>query len=73
MLEKWKPGNTSDEKRKSFGLAILGISIAFNLGFLVYYKYANFITDNFNLLLALLGIGQLKLSPVHLPIGISFF
>ena len=52
---------------------ILGIAVATNLGFLISFKYANFLTDNLNHLLTFIGAGTLHLAPVHLPIGISFF
>lgn len=50
--------------------ASLGISVILNLSILGYYKYFNFFVDNFQ------SIGLLKEidnSPIHLPIGISFF
>ncbi len=49
------------------------LSIAFNLLLLGYFKYANFITDNLNILLAAANLEAVELSPVRLPIGISFF
>ena len=48
-------------------------SIMANLGLLAFYKYANFLVDNLNVLLAGLEIAPLAVDPVHLPIGISFF
>ncbi|GAB7079792.1 MBOAT family O-acyltransferase [Megalodesulfovibrio paquesii] len=54
---------------------VLGISLAVNLGLLLHFKYFNFLLANINELAAALGHGPLLLlqSPVHLPIGISFF
>ena len=49
------------------------LALAGNIGLLISYKYANFIADNINRLLALVDIGQIELAPVHLPLGISFF
>ncbi|MCP5047758.1 MAG: MBOAT family protein, partial [bacterium] len=49
------------------------LAIIFNLGLLGFFKYANFIVDNLNTILAFTGIGRIYLEPVHLPIGISFF
>jgi alginate O-acetyltransferase complex protein AlgI len=46
---------------------------AANLALMASFKYANFLTDNLNILLAIVGITPLHLDPVHLPIGISFF
>ncbi len=46
------------------------VGLTFNLGLLVVFKYSNFIVDNIN---ATAGYSVLKLSPILLPIGISFF
>jgi alginate O-acetyltransferase complex protein AlgI len=51
----------------------LFLFIAFNLLLLAGFKYANFFTDNLNLLLQALDVAPVRLDPVHLPIGISFF
>ena len=45
------------------------IAIAFNLLLLGYFKYANFLVENFNQI----SPYQVTLAKVHLPIGISFF
>ncbi|MEQ1907049.1 MAG: MBOAT family O-acyltransferase, partial [Pirellulaceae bacterium] len=37
------------------------------------FKYANFATHNLNLILGWVGAGPVEMSPVRLPIGISFF
>jgi alginate O-acetyltransferase complex protein AlgI len=52
---------------------ILAASIVVNLGLLGFFKYANFLVANLNVLLRSLEISPLRLDPVHLPIGISFF
>lgn len=49
--------------------AWLAAGIAFDLGLLAYFKYANFFVDNVN---ALLGIDW-RIGEVILPIGISFY
>src|SRR5205814_2854488 len=51
----------------------VALAVAFNIGTLAFFKYANFVVDNLNVLL-----GWLKFAPIHcervrLPIGISFF
>ena len=51
----------------------LTIAVVLNLGILSFFKYANFVVNNLNSILSGLGLGQLFLPPVHLPIGISFF
>src|SRR5262245_27795580 len=56
-------------QRSRDGRLLLGAAIAFNLGLLAYYKYANFFTDSLSALTAL----DLHLHRIVLPIGISFF
>jgi alginate O-acetyltransferase complex protein AlgI len=51
----------------------LGLAVAFNIGLLSVFKYANFIVDNLNILLGSFELPTVALQPVHLPIGISFF
>lgn len=51
----------------------LTLGVAINLALLVAFKYANFITDNWNALTGYFNIGSVDLAPVHLPLGISFF
>ena len=51
----------------------LGFAVAFNIGLLSVFKYANFIVDNLNILLGSFELPTVALQPVHLPIGISFF
>ncbi len=48
-------------------------AITVNLGLLAFFKYANFIVNNLNLVLHGLHLGPVHLAPVRLPIGISFF
>src|SRR5437763_694653 len=52
---------------------LLVLVVVFNLALLATFKYANFIVDNANVLLAAVHVHPLFLRPVHLPIGISFF
>ena len=53
--------------------AALAGSLAINFSLLAFFKYANFITDNLNILLNAVHLPGITLTPVHLPIGISFF
>ncbi len=48
---------------------LLGLGIAFNLGLLGYFKYANFFVENINLLLN----SNIYLDRIVLPLAISFF
>lgn len=52
---------------------VLVLAVCLNLGLLFFYKYANFVVDNVNLLLDGLQLPLIPLGTVHLPIGISFF
>lgn len=62
--------NTVDKKRKKW---LLAASIVANVGVLVIFKYYNFLTDNFNLLLSASGsASSLPYLDIILPIGLSF-
>jgi len=52
---------------------LTGISVFMNVGFLAYFKYANFFVENVNSLLGQLGIPAMHWTVIALPIGISFF
>lgn len=52
---------------------VLFTAIVFNLTLLGYFKYANFLVENLNDILALFSTCKITLAKVHLPIGISFF
>lgn len=56
-------------KRKLY----LTIGVILNLLPLLFFKYGNFVVDNFNGLLATLGGASISITAIHLPIGISFF
>lgn len=60
--------NNSKYKKKCL---VYGIVI--NLALLVFFKYANFIVDNCNILLSRFHFSPIDLPTVHLPLGISFF
>ena len=51
----------------------LVVAVGVNLAVLAVFKYANFIADNTNALLAQAQMGPLAVPRVLLPIGISFF
>ncbi|MCD6010532.1 MAG: putative rane protein involved in D-alanine export [Flavipsychrobacter sp.] len=54
-------------------MALLCFSLCINLGLLFYFKYSNFFVENVNLLLARVGINEVKWTKLILPIGISFY
>ena len=51
----------------------LTIGITLDLAVLVAFKYTNFIADSLSTLLLPLNIAPIRLEPVHLPIGVSFY
>ena len=55
--------------QKKLSKVFLGVSVAVNLGFLAYFKYADFFIENFN---AVTGL-SISLLRIALPIGISFY
>ncbi len=52
---------------------VLFYGIVGNLCLLCFFKYANFLATNLNVLLAQLSISPIEIEPIHLPLGISFF
>ncbi len=62
--------HTSSGRKKRL---LVAFSIALNIGMLLYFKYANFFVENFNLLLESMGSKPAEWTKVALPIGISFF
>ncbi len=60
---------TSAERGEGINRLILAAALIFNIGLLGYYKYVNFIVDNFNTLSGL----ELSSHEVILPLAISFF
>ena len=66
-----KFSKVSGDGTKAFYSLLAGILI--NILLLSFFKYANFICDNINIVLLEVQITPLNLAPVHLPLGISFF
>ena len=52
---------------------VLALGVGGNLAMLVAYKYSNFLADSLNPALVAAGFPAVRLAPVHLPLGISFF
>ena len=61
-------GTTLLQKKNKF---LVIIALIFNIGLLAYFKYANFLVDNFNLLLD--TNNNIYLAQITLPLAISFF
>ena len=53
--------------------AAVALAVTVNLGLLIVFKYSNFLVDQLNTVLAIVHVTPVKLDPVHLPLGISFF
>ena len=51
----------------------LYIGVVLNLLLLIVFKYSNFLVDNLNIILEGFNIPVIKLAPIPLPLGISFF
>ena len=51
----------------------LTIGVTLDLAVLITFKYANFIADSLSSLLLSLNVAPIRLDPVHLPIGVSFY
>jgi alginate O-acetyltransferase complex protein AlgI len=63
-----------EKKEKKQKLLLLWVSIGFNLGLLVYFKYCNFFIDSFVDLSNSLGVkANLSSLNIILPVGISFY
>ena len=60
-------------QRGRWGGLAFACAVATNLGLLGFFKYANFLVDNLNPVLPVLGLAPIDIGRVHLPIGISFF
>ncbi len=60
----------ANAKRKK---ALLIFSIIISVGMMMYFKYVNFFIENVNAVLDGIGIDQMNVLNIALPIGISFF
>jgi alginate O-acetyltransferase complex protein AlgI len=69
LIENEKARPAENNRKKLY----ITIAVLFNVGLLGFYKYTNFLVDNFNQIIGLASIEGFKVSKVHLPIGISFF
>ncbi|MCB1615707.1 MAG: MBOAT family protein [Pseudomonadales bacterium] len=59
--------------RQPLARSLLVFAVSTNLLSLCFFKYANFIADNLNLLLEFTDMPVITIGSVHLPLGISFF
>jgi D-alanyl-lipoteichoic acid acyltransferase DltB (MBOAT superfamily) len=70
FVARWLAKTEVESKRR----ALLILSLVSNLGILSYFKYGEFLLDNFTFLLDIVGIKfQPATSGIVLPVGISFY
>ena len=69
-IEKYQAANTAHGSRHARIIFIL--SLCFNLGLFIFFKYVNFLANSYNDLVASSGY-TVTIKQIHLPIGISFF
>lgn len=55
------------------GRLVLTLGVALNLGLLGFFKYTGFLAANFKSVARLAALPLLRSTPLHLPIGLSFF
>lgn len=61
-------------KNKSYGKKIFWISIFIDLGILAFFKYINFVFENFNLILSIFSSKpQIPYLTIIIPLGISYY
>lgn len=65
----WVEKENEQKKRKNALIA----GIIFNLSFLLFFKYFNFIIQNVNVLNDIFGIANVRFPKIFLPLGISFY
>jgi alginate O-acetyltransferase complex protein AlgI len=68
-LVDWMHKSTLRKARR----ILLALSVVLNIGMLAYFKYANFLIDNLNVLLSAMNLQSASWVAIALPIGISFF
>ena len=74
LVDWWAGKWMAEAKTSSWKKACLLLSLCVNLGLLGFFKYGTFLLENFQQLLALLGISFQPVRPdIVLPVGISFY
>ena len=69
-----KAGDEEAPKHLKMKQGFIALSVIMNLGVLAYFKYANFLIDNLNMLMANMHVTfQVPAVDVLLPVGISFY
>jgi alginate O-acetyltransferase complex protein AlgI len=68
-LGRWVDQHQDVGKRK----VAVGVAVAFNVGLLAFFKYADFVVTTLNSVVHVAGINPFPPPNIPLPIGISFF
>lgn len=64
----------NERKRRKYKKLIVAICFIVNIGILVFFQYFDFLLNNINVLLSIVGISIIHKSfDVLLPVGISFY
>jgi alginate O-acetyltransferase complex protein AlgI len=63
----------SDTEKRLHRRLLLTLAVSINLGFLIYFKYSNFLVENLNGFLSVFGLNGLHWTKLVMPIGISFY
>ena len=63
----------ASRQKKPLRMLLLCLSLAINLGLLLYFKYSNFFVENINHVVGRLGFKEIAWTKLVLPIGISFY
>ncbi len=70
----WSPTSSTSKHARHAGVSLLFVGILVNLGMLSYFKYGGFILENFQALMATIGIDYKAPDwNIVLPVGISFY
>ena len=72
VLADWLVIRLMNLKTGSLRRGLFWLSVALNLGLLVYFKYMNFFVDQFEVMLGWFGSKPAAWTKIALPIGISF-
>src|ERR1700710_221373 len=68
-LGRWVGRHEEIGRRK----VAVGVGVAFNVGLLAFFKYADFVVNTLNSVMHLAGMAPFPQQHIALPIGISFF
>ena len=74
VVDWWVARRIYDTDRQSRRRALLGVSLAVNLGMLGYFKYGGFLLENWAALMSTIGVDWTAPGwDIVLPVGISFY